>query len=312
MKLEYVVNESDDNITLKNILKKRLYISNTLLIKLKRSQSIYVNENIKHVNEIVHKNDIITVDLDNMNKTLIDENISFKDKFKLWNQKINILYEDNFLLIVDKNAGIPIHPCASEYNHTLANAVMNYLIVEDKEKYINENIHIITRLDKNTSGICVFAKNAYIQELFTTKKKYINFQKEYIAIVNEIVSEDHGIIEKNIARKANTIILRQVNENGDYAKTEYFVISRNYEKNYTILKVKIYTGRTHQIRVHMASIGHVLLGDDLYANDYNIQNITELISRQALHCHKIEFNHPITDKKIIIESNLPDDMKKLM
>ena len=204
---------------------------------------------------------------------------------------------------------MPSHPSADNYDNTLSNIVAAYL----KKQGIN-NIHIVTRLDKNTTGICIFAKNEYIQELFVRRKEKLNLKKEYIAIVNGIVKENHGIIEKNIARIDNTIILRHtVNDNtGDYAKTEYNVLARNEEKNYTVVNVLLHTGRTHQIRVHMIDLGHILLGDTLYAEHYGIRDIDKLISRQALHAHSISFNHPITDEFIQIQADIPNDMKNLI
>lgn len=300
MELNYTVNIHDNGKKLKEILKEKLYISNILLAKLKESDGILVNENITFVNYIVKENDEIKI-------IIPTEKNKFSDKFKLVNTKPNILYEDEYLLIVNKPSNMPVHPSSGNYDNTLANIVANYL----EEKGIN-GIHILTRLDKNTSGVCIFAKNKYIQELFIRKKDKINLYKEYICIVNGIVKKDHDTIEKNIARKDNTIILRQVDENGDYAKTEYYTLKRNYIDNYSILKIILHTGRTHQIRVHMASIGHVLLGDDLYATEYNVSNINSFISRQALHCKEISFFHPITDEFVKIQALTPYDMQSLI
>ena len=112
----------------------------------------------------------------------------------------------------------------------------------------------------------------------------------------------------------NTIILRETTalDLGDWAKTEYTVLKRNLDLNYTVLKVLLHTGRTHQIRVHMIDIGHILLGDTLYATHYNIENIDKLISRQALHAYSVTFNHPITNEVIKIVAPIPEDMKKLI
>ena len=212
------------------------------------------------------------------------------------------------MLIINKPANMPTHPSSDNYENTLSNIVAAYL-----KKQGIYNIHIVTRLDKNTTGICIFAKNEYIQELFVRLKNKINIKKEYIAVVSGIVKDNSGIIEKNIKRMENTIILRQTtNDNtGDYAKTEYEVLSRNETKNYTVLKLILHTGRTHQIRVHMIDIGHILLGDTLYAEYYNIPNIDNLIQRQALHAYKVSFTHPITNKFIQVTAQIPDDMKKL-
>ena len=288
-------------------LKKRLYISSELLKKIKYANCIFVNDKNTYTNYIVRYNDTILVDLDNYIKSKKD--LKFEDKFELVDAPLDILYEDDYLLIVNKPANMPTHPSSDNYTNTLSNIVANYL-----KKQGIYNIHIITRLDKNTTGICIFAKNEYIQELFVKKKNIINLQKEYIAIVNGIVSLDNGIIEKNIARMDNTILLRHcvTNDTGDYAKTEYNVLKRNTNLNYTVLNVILHTGRTHQIRVHMIDLGHILLGDTLYAQHYNISNIDTLIKRQALHARKITLIHPITEQKLIIEAPIPDDMKKLV
>lgn len=314
MKFNYIVKKEDQSKSVKDILKNKLFVSNILINKLKMTNSILVNNEIKFVNYSVKSNDKIIIDFDNMNNVIYTDksNIYYKkykylDRYNKLKYNLDIIYEDEYLLIVNKPYNMPIHPSCSNYETTLSNAVATYL--ESQNIY---SIHIVTRLDKDTSGICIFAKNEYIQELFIRKNKSIDLKKEYIAIVNGILEKEHNIIEKNIARKTNSIILREINDNGDYAKTEYFVKYINYEKNYTILKIILHTGRTHQIRVHMASIGHVLLGDTLYAKEYNIKNIDNLISRQALHAYKIEFNHPVTNKFISLTANIPDDMQELL
>lgn len=301
MKFEYIAKKEDENITVKEILKKKMYVSSILLKNLRESKGIFVNNNNVFTNYVIQENDVITIDLNT-----IDPTNKFEDKFKLINKPLDILYEDEYLLIINKPANMPIHPSSNNYENTLSNIVAYYL----KNKGIY-NIHIVTRLDHNTTGICIFAKHAYIQELFIRKKEQINFKKYYIAIVNGIVKDEHGIIELPIARKENTIILREVNINGEYAKTEYYVEKINYEKNYTILNILLHTGRTHQIRVHMSHIGHPLLGDELYANNKDKLDICKYINRQALHCIKISFHHPITNNKIIIDCDLPSDMNNL-
>lgn len=307
MNIKYIATQNDNGKKLKDILKKRLYISSELLKKIKYANCIFVNDKNTYTNYIVKYNDTILVDLDNYIKNKKD--LRFENKFELVDAPLDILYEDDYLLIVNKPANMPTHPSSDNYTNTLSNIVANYL-----KKQGIYNIHIITRLDKNTTGICIFAKNEYIQELFVKKKNIINLQKEYIAIVNGIVSLDNGIIEKNIARMDNTILLRHcvTNDAGDYAKTEYNVLKRNTNLNYTVLNVILHTGRTHQIRVHMIDLGHILLGDTLYAQHYNISNIDTLIKRQALHARKVTLIHPITDQKLIIEAPIPDDMKKLI
>lgn len=302
MKINYIILKEDKNQQLKNILKNKLYISSVLLTKLKKFKCITVNEKIVFTNYIVKENDMICVDL-----TSLETEHKFEDKFKLVNKPLDILYEDEYLLIVNKPSNMPIHPSSKNYENTLSNIVANYL----KKQQIY-NIHIVTRLDHNTTGICIFAKNSYIQELFVRKKHIINLQKWYLAVVNGIMTKKHDIINLPISRKENTIILREVNEKGDVAKTEYYVEKINKRKNFSIINILLHTGRTHQIRVHMSYIGHTLLGDDLYAKEQNVLNIDKYISRQALHCKKICFNHPITNKYIEIEAMPPEDIQKLI
>lgn len=308
MELKYSVDSSDSGKQLKYILKKKLYISNILLLKLKQTKSIFVNDLPTFVTYIVKPNDVIKVDLNNMYEKLNETVTKFSDKYKINSENLNILYEDDYLLILNKPPFLPVHPSSSHYENTLSNSVAYYL---EKQKIYS--IHIVTRLDKDTSGICIFAKNEYIQELFIRKKGTINIKKKYIAIVDGIVKKDHDIITLNISRSKDSIITREVNENGDFAKTEYKVLNRNIDKNYTVLEILLHTGRTHQIRVHMSHLGHILLGDELYANKFKFsKNIREYINRQALHASTVTFNHPITNKQIIIEAPIPDDMKKLI
>lgn len=249
MKLEYTVKKEDENIKLKHILKNKLYISSKLLLKLKNNKCIFINDIPCLVNNIVKENDKIIVNLDNID--VINET-----SIPLYDSKLDIMYEDEYILVINKPSNLEVHPSMNNYDKTLANMVMSYYI---KNNYNINKIHIITRLDKDTSGICIIAKNEYIQELFLRKKDIIGFNKEYIAIVNGIIQKDHYIVENNIARKDGSIIVREVNPNGDYAKTEYNVLKRHKEKNYTIVRIILHTGRTHQIRVHMAFLGHVLL-----------------------------------------------------
>lgn len=249
MILKYTVKKEDENIKLKYILKNKLYISSKLLLKLKNNKCIFVNDLPCLVNNIVYEKDIVTVNLDNIDK-------DSKSNIPAYNSNLNVIYEDEYILAIDKPSNLEVHPSMNNYDKTLANMVMGYYL---QKGYNINKVHIITRLDKDTSGICVIAKNEYVQELFIRKKEYIDFQKEYIAIVNGIVKNDYGIIEKNISRKDGSIIVREVNDIGDYAKTEYFVLNRNITQNYTCLKILLHTGRTHQIRVHLAFLGHVLL-----------------------------------------------------
>lgn len=308
MLLKYTVLKNDLIYypTLKSIIKNRLFISSKLLVKLKEHKLIFLNDKPVNINEKINLNDTITINLDY--SKILENKTKFQDKFVLKDMPLDILFEDDYILVVNKPPYLPVHPSANNYENTLSNIVANYL----NQKGEFYNINIITRLDKNTSGICIFAKNSYIQELFLRKKEIINIQKEYLAILNGIISETHGILHFPITRKPNSIMLREVNFNsGKYAKTEYFNLKVNSIKKYSVVKVLLHTGRTHQIRVHFHYIIHSLLGDTLYQN--NIYPDTDtLIKRHALHAYKVSFRHPITEKEIKIIAPIPEDMQNLL
>lgn len=281
IKLTYIVD--DEETSLKSIIRNNLKISNRLLIKLKASNNIFVNGKAVPINYKIHKNDLIEVQIE-----FVEEDDILPEKMNL-----DILYEDEFILAINKMPGIVVHPSSYHLSDTIANGVKYYL--NNKRK-----IRPINRLDRDTSGIVLFAKNEYIQELFTT----LDVSKEYIAIVDGFPNQVEGTINVKIARKEGSIMERCVSEAGQTAITHYKVI-KTYDA-YSSLSVKLETGRTHQIRVHMAFIGHPIVGDTMYGKE------TTLIDRQALHSYKTSFVHPITGEEISIVANLPEDMKKLI
>ncbi len=286
MELNYIVK---DEVNIRQVLREKFGISERLLTKLKKSKKIFLNDSNKiYMDMYVKQNDKISVNLD------FDEDNSNIIPVKM---DLKILYEDESIIIVDKPANMPVHPSLNHYEDSLSNGIKYYFnILELKRK-----IRPINRLDKNTSGIVIFAKNEYIQDRLN------KYHKEYLAIViGKLLGS--GIIDKPIARKEDSIIERCIDSNGEKSITEYEVI-QNFKVNNTnlsLLKCILHTGRTHQIRVHMKSIGHPILGDTLYGN------YSELINRQALHAYKISFIHPITKKEIEITSSIPNDMLKII
>ena len=279
MDLNYTIH---NEINIRQVLREHFGISNRLLLKLKRNKKIYLNNSNNIYLDIPTKvNDLIRVNLD------FEENNSNIVPTKM---NLNILYEDDSLLIIDKPPHMPVHPSLNHYENSLSNGVKYYFDSINMHRLIRP----INRLDKDTSGIVMFAKNEYIQSRLT------NYIKEYIAIVVGKL-EGKGIIDKPIKRKADSIIERCVDENGEKAITEYEVL-KNFNINgedLTEVKCLLHTGKTHQIRVHMASINHPILGDTLYGKESN------LIDRQALHAFKIKFIHPITKKEIEVISPIP-------
>ena len=195
---------------------------------------------------------------------------------------LDIVYEDEWILIVNKSAGIAIHPSVLHYSDSLCNGIKYYF----NSISLNKKIRPVNRLDFNTSGLVIFAKCEYIQECLISQMKKNLFKKEYLAICEGSFDIKSDTISLPIARKDNSIIERCISENGQQSITHYEVLKEF--KNYTLIKCILETGRTHQIRVHLSAIGHPLLGDTLYGNK------SDLINRQALHCYKLKFIHPIT------------------
>ncbi len=281
IKLRYIVTNED--LSLKSVIRNRLKISNRLLIKLKKNNKIFLNGRAVFINYAIKENDIIEVDID----FIEDDDIASQD------MNLQILYEDDYLLAINKPNGVVVHPSSYHPDKTIANGVKYYL-------KNNRKIRPINRLDRDTSGIVLFAKNEYIQEQFTN----LDIEKEYVAIVKGIPRVKHGTINARIARKDGSIMERCVSEAGQVAITHYEIVKNN--DKYSVLNVKLETGRTHQIRVHLSYIGHPILGDSMYGDE------CELMKRQALHSYKTSFTHPITGEKISIVAPIPEDMQILI
>ena len=291
MILKYVVQTDETFDNVKEVLKIKFGVSDRLLLKLKSNEKIHLNGNACNIKARVNPNDIVEISLD------YDE-----DNTNIVPTKINleIVYEDDAILVLNKPAGFPIHPSMLHFNDSISNGVKYYFDSINLKKKIRP----VNRLDRDTSGIVIFAKNEYIQECLIRQMKTGEFKKEYIAICEGILPNHSGTISEPISRKPNSIIERQVDKLGELAITHYDVIKSN--GSLSIVHIVLETGRTHQIRVHMAYIGNPVLGDTLYGNK------SSLINRQALHSNKASFVHPITHKKMELIAPLFDDMNNII
>lgn len=294
MILEYTKINKDNYIYLRQVLKEKFHLSARLILKLKKEQKILVNGEPTYLDRFLNPNDKITILID-----FVEDNSNILPS----EMELNILYEDEGLLILDKPAGIPVHPSMQHYSDSLSNGVKFYF---DKIK-LYKKIRPVNRLDRDTSGIVIFAKNEYIHNILSQQMQHGILKKKYIAICEGIFDLKEGIIDFPITRKENSIIERCVKPLGDSAITNYKVIQElNSPTSLSVLDINLITGRTHQIRVHTSYLGHPIIGDSLYGN------ASPFISRQALHAYKIEFLNPITNKKMVINSELPNDMKQIL
>ena len=212
---------------------------------------------------------------------------------------LSICYEDEDILAVNKPAQMPVHPSLNHYDHTLANAVCGYY--NDQE--IPYTFRCVNRLDRDTTGLTLIAKHMLSSAILSTAAARREISREYIAIASGKTPES-GTIDAPIGRVAGSTIERQIDfENGERAITHYRRLA--YHDGLSLLSLHLETGRTHQIRVHMKSIGHPLIGDFLYNPDFT------KINRQALHSYRLRFTHPVTKKPLVFTAPLPEDMQAL-
>ena len=304
--MRMVVPQALTEISAKAFLRGIENISNSMWRKLKKPESDFrVNGvSVKAAVTMLHGGDVVTWQLaGNENSKIQPEKIT-----------ISICYEDEFLLIIDKPAGMLVHPTGGVHTGTIANGILNYYM----ECGLNLPFRPVHRLDKNTSGLVLIAKDPRVQYALSTNKVQYDerpyslehvkpLHRHYVAVVSGVFSEKKGMLDFPIGRKPGSIIERTVlpeSQGGQPAITNYQVICEN--KKVSLLELSLETGRTHQIRVHLSHIGHPILGDDLYGGD------TDLISRQALHAYKMNFIHPITKDVINMTSNLPQDIVRIL
>ena len=279
--------QNEDNKTIIAFLKEKGY-SIPILQKLKSNPcDVILDGEPGFLNrEIKNRINLTTVIREYENSDFIPSNVP-----------LDILYEDEDLIVINKNKDMPIHPSIKHREGTLANALSYYYRNEDSPFVYR----CINRLDKNTTGITIIAKNPLSSAILSRQMKADNIHRIYYAVVRGIIDKK-GIIDAPIARTSDSIITREVNfQTGQNAITEYEPIES--AGGNTLVKCRLKTGRTHQIRVHMAYIGHPLVGDFLYGKEEN----TGVNGRQLLHAGEIEFTHPITCKNMHITAPLPAD-----
>lgn len=293
-KFEYTVTKEDEGVPVKGLLRTKFSFSSRLLTKLKYQHLVFLNGEPTPGWISPQVGDVLSIKLPEEKSDFPAEDIP-----------IHPVFEDDDLLIINKQPGVIVHPTKGHPLHTIANGLMKYM--EDTDQVFK--IRFVNRLDMDTTGLLIVAKNSHSQDDLTKQMKANTTEKRYIAVVNGIVAEDEFTIDLPIGRPDPENVARGVMTEGGYPSVTHVRVLERFPKGkgYTMVELLLETGRTHQIRVHMSHIGHPLVGDYLYGGDN-----PWLIERQALHAYRLSFNHPVTGQRLHIEAPLPDDIKKVI
>ncbi|HJV45762.1 MAG TPA: RluA family pseudouridine synthase [Bacillota bacterium] len=288
--LELKLDQEHAGKTVESILKEDLQLSGRMIQRLTRQKGLFLNRKAPFLQKKGKAGDLLRVLIgDREEGTLIPENIP-----------IDVVYEDDEVLVVNKQPGVMVHPIKPGQQGTLANGVAYHWL----QKGIIGKVRPVHRLDKDTSGLILIAKNSYIHQLLDKQLKDDEIHREYMTMVEGHLLEKKGTIQEPIGHDPHNPVKRKVTESGEQAITHYEVVEE-YPLS-SCLRVCLETGRTHQIRVHFHYLGHSVLGDSLYGKgDVNM-------NRQALHAHKLVFSHPLNHKKMEFIQEPPEDFKKLI
>ena len=322
-KFTYIVKESDRELSIKELLSRNFSFSSRFMTKLKQNRLIFLNGESMPGWILPNPGDVITVVTPEETSDFPPEAIP-----------ISIVYEDDDLLVINKQPGIVVHPTKGKPCHTIANGLMKRML-DKGESY---KIRFVNRLDMNTSGLLIVAKNSYAQDNLTKQMKTDHIQKKYMAIVSGVMVQDRGTIDLPLGRPDPNEVERWVVpvEEGGYPSVTHFKVLKRFKKN-TLVELQLGTGRTHQIRIHLAYIGHPIEGDHLYCHgdpfeyrrihgdprpsldgspgprmETNPEIVSDIINRQALHAFSLTFKHPVTGERLHLEAPLPDDMKRAL
>ncbi|MDW8799845.1 RluA family pseudouridine synthase [Clostridium sp. A1-XYC3] len=291
-KLVFKVEKHQDGKKLREYLKLEKSLSSRLIKGAAMGKRITVNGNVVKLNYVVKENDEVAFDL-------VKEESQNIEPEKI---DIKVVYEDKDLIVVNKQPGIVVHPTKSYPTGTLANGLLYYF----KEKGENCIVRLVSRLDMDTSGLIIIAKNQFSHMALAREMSKESFEKSYLAVVHGNLTEKEGTINLPIYRTGGDSIKRIVDERGQESITHFKVVESFNGGD--LVKLTLETGRTHQIRVHLTHLGHPLYGDSLYG----IDDDKEYIERQALHAYRLKFPHPRTGENIELETSIPEDMEKLI
>ena len=288
-KYNYLVWSVEKEEVLKKVLIEEMGISLRMISELKSRRAVNVNGALRFNHETVHVGEIITVDLgENRSEYGLEEGV------------VDVIYEDEDIVAVNKSPFIVVHPTGTHLTGTL----LNYMESWFRQNGILEKVRFISRLDRDTSGILLIAKNRYAHHRMSQAHQAMMMQKTYVALIEGKMKRKEGEINAPIGRRENDGIKREVMEDGQTAITKYKVLKEG--EKFSLVELTPVTGRTHQLRCHMAYIGYPLIGDSLYGGNM------EYMNRQALHSVTLEFFSPRKEEKIYLKAELPQDMQELV
>lgn len=290
--MKWKINKAYHNMEILEYLREVHFFSKRIITAIKFDGGrISVNGEPQKVRYRLKENDTLSIQFP---PEEIGENLKAEDL------PLNIIYEDEDLMILNKPAHVAVMPSANHKTGSIANRLLGYYAKEN----IPYTVHIVTRLDRDTSGLLLVAKHRYSHSLLAKAHQANNIHRKYKAIIEGQPKKRSGTIDAPIIRKEGSIIERTVNQSGKSAITKYDVVKE--ADTHSFVDITLKTGRTHQIRVHFSHIGHPLAGDNLYGGS------RKLIDRQALHCSELSFKHPLTNKQVSYHLPVADDMRLLI
>lgn len=290
MILKYVAENNDEGEKVLSILKRRMNCSGTLVKRLKSNNTIFLNGQATLSNVTVKPGDVISIAV---LEHRINDNVPAQDI------PIDIIFEDDYFIAVNKPAGMAVHPAGNYFHSTLANALRFYFYKQG----IDMTARPVGRLDRNTSGVVIFAKNSHVMTRMIEALCNPNAEKVYIGLVHGCPSENCGLINLPIKRSPDSIISRITSDDGKPSQTLYKVT--DIFSDASLVEFRLLTGRTHQIRLHSSEIGCPIVGDGIYGDAEKAKGI---IGRHALHCKTVSFTHPFTSDYVFITAPIPPDM----
>ncbi|MFA7461798.1 MAG: RluA family pseudouridine synthase [Anaerovoracaceae bacterium] len=300
----YILVQEDEELYIKELLQRRFHFSSRLIRKLKVEGGVFVNDQPVRLRQKGRAGDVLQV--------RFPKEVSY---FEPENIPLDVVYEDDDLLVVNKQPGLVVHPTKNYQTGTLANALAFFMQQSGK----SFKIRFVNRLDRDTSGLILIAKNAHCQKHISDQMDRKQVRKCYRAIVHGGPDREEGIIDLPIHKDPDHVARRKVMDQGYPSVTRYRVLERfdsgteqGRSSGYTLLELTLETGRTHQIRVHLSHRGWPVVGDELYGSLYGYTLENELMKRQALHAYELELTQPSIGERIRVKAELPEDMTQCL